>query len=783
MRMRGWVLKSVGFSLVLWVVFHLSSSRAAEPGLQPVTRLEYADLYKQVLASYAGKEEQTRLAQSMRLALVALQLWINTKDMQYQEQALRYLDISLEVPKFDPKNSFKSHPVLHAFGELVFFMKKEGLILPQLKEKLNKIAIDELEVFLKSKDNADNNISLAKLAGWAGLHHYLDGETFPKRAEVEKRLSERWSLLVSTGDLDENASLYDSLGMVYLINAAGLLGKEDDLKKSPGFRRMFERFRDIVSPAGIVPEYGNSYFGYGVVMERVYLLEYAATLYNEPSFLYAARKLYGRPSLLPRIDHFVCAIPLINFKTLDAKPSVPEGSASQVTYRMRRGAEDPLVDKLILRTGLEPGAAMIMMDLYAKGSHAHKEKGPSLAYYEVDGVPLFHNLGRHGVSSAISGNLVWAQAPGQEFPGIWAENKWFTFTIPADLLNRDEQGNYWIDKLISFRNFQELNRSVKFMYLDNLRLEGSKGTLLLDDFDSDKGWDLATNIDFWNLKKVPGIEIEQSPDCTQGEYSQKINWGVVPSGLIIRMYSNNRSFSFSRQDYHSLKLDVKYEGARRPYMWIRNIGEDFELGSQLLRPEIITASSEQRGRDAFGTVQYKHYIEDGAELTRNIALTDEGFLVVCDTLAPAKTMEGWNVGQLWQLYQLKESGSNWYASEDDGEYMVNGKPVRRRMLVKYATEKTICRKIEGAYHNPAPNGRKPTAYFTTGSLIELKDEKPLTMVMVVAPMTPEQDAETAADGISITWKDAANVAVEIRTQGKKRVSLELGVDGKWKIER
>ena len=54
---------------------------------------------------------------------------------------------------------------------------------------------------------------------------------------------------------------------------------------------------------------------------------------------------------------------------------------------------------------------MVFMDLYARGSHAHIEKGPSIAYYEAGQVPLFHNMGRHGTRSPITGNLFWAMPP------------------------------------------------------------------------------------------------------------------------------------------------------------------------------------------------------------------------------------------------------------------------------------------------------------------------------------------------------------------------------------
>ena len=67
---------------------------------------------------------------------------------------------------------------------------------------------------------------------------------------------------------------------------------------------MFERFRDIVSPSGLVPEYGDSFFSTSAcLLDRVYLMEYAAQTYGDPTFLHTARKLYRRPAAeFPGVD-------------------------------------------------------------------------------------------------------------------------------------------------------------------------------------------------------------------------------------------------------------------------------------------------------------------------------------------------------------------------------------------------------------------------------------------------------------------------------------------------
>ena len=80
-----------------------------------------------------------------------------------------------------------------------------------------------------------------RLYGYAGLLKYLEGEDWPQRLRLAKRLETHCDSLFKTGDLDEDASNYDSLGLAHFIDIVRLLGRERELKGSPGFRRVFGR--------------------------------------------------------------------------------------------------------------------------------------------------------------------------------------------------------------------------------------------------------------------------------------------------------------------------------------------------------------------------------------------------------------------------------------------------------------------------------------------------------------------------------------------------------------
>lgn len=104
--------------------------------------------------------------------------------------------------------------------------------------------------------------------------------------------------------------------------------------------------------------------------------------------------------------------------------------------------------------------------------------------------------------------------------------------------------------------------------------------------------------------------------------------------------------------YTHLKLDLKYLG-QRPYMHIRGLGRQVDLGDELLEARAMSASVQQRGRDAYGQIEYDSYVERDTRVTRRLVLTSEGYLVVQDEITAGRSADGWTAGQLWQLYEWK----------------------------------------------------------------------------------------------------------------------------------
>ena len=743
----------------------------------------YVELYKQILASPESRR-RPGFETDAALASVALRLWERTHDEAYRKIVEEEFAKTLSDPKF----SLADFHILHHFGELIWRMKRDSLLTQEQQQQLVGISKKELLNYLKQPDdtalpiaNPLYNIRIAQILGYAGLLKFLEGESFDQFQAVEACLNAYFDLLVKLGNTDEDAENYDSLGLAFAIDLARLMGRENDLK-TPAFRRCFENFRDIVTPSGLLPEYGDAYFSYeDLPMDRVFLMEYAAQLYKDPSFLNALKKMRARPQRgLTKEDHWIRSLSLIgmNDSATGAQPITNQPSQVLLRNAFESNSIALVPDKLILRTGREPGDSMVMMDLYASGSHSHRDKGPSIAYYESSQVPLFHNMGRHGSRSAIKGNICWALPSTDRFPGFWQPGQWFTMSYPVNLITTNNEGKFVLTK-IGLRNFPESNKECKYLSFDNLRLTGPAGTLMVDGFDNSEGWDK-------NLATFTAPV--SSSDKTEGAASQTIVWNQVRTQVIARNLPKPLPAPFTKEQYNQLKLDVKYEGIR-PYILVRGIGAEVELGAYELRPQLKEASVEQRGRDAIGQVIYERYITSDTTLVRRILLTAEGYLLIRDVVTPGPSMNGWNAGQLWQLYTLSAHGDDWFCSEDEGAYPNVSKDsttdTTRRMFVRFVSDTNTSvgfEEMKQQIVDPNPKGRIANSFFTTFSKRKVTSGHPEVFSMVVVPNDPKSmTPEELAKKVTITRLPEGSVETTISI-GTNPVTVHLG-EKDWSVKR
>jgi len=742
----------------------------------------YVQLYEHIFARQEPGAAKMPVHERLWLADVAVRLAQRTGHTTYRDKACSLFTSALPEVAHKPTDFH----ALRGIALVILPLRQAGLITPEQERMLRAMAGNVWKDFLaapegSSAGDADNNIRLAQALSSAALATYFADDRTVDAQPIRQRLEHYWARIKATGDLDEDASNYTGLGMVHCLELAQMLGHTEDLR-APGFRRMFERLRDTVSTTGLVPEFGDGFFHLDRgAFDFLFLCEYAAKLYDDPTYLTVAQRLYDPAAFGKEMpDEWGRAVSLLELKVSTRQPE-PLPAASVVNYRANRTSGHPVADKLILRTGNEPGSAMVFMDLYAAGSHAHPSKGPAVAYYEVDGVPLFHNLGRHRTRSAITGNSFWALEEARTFPGIWKADTWFTMCIPTELLLHDATGAVVVGDHVTLRNFD--NRGTRELCFDNLRLEGPAGVKLLDGFESAQTWHRS-------LTSAPNIKIVTTPDHTQGAAAQSLNWGVLSAGAYTRMLADARNFTFQPEEFDALKVDVKYTGIR-PYLHLRDLCQQIDLGDQALPYDVGSARVAQRGRDAYGEVVFSRYIAADAQLTRRLVLTAEGCLVIHDRWVAGKARPQWTAGQLWQFYALKDRGADWFCGDDDGSFSVpdghgGTKSVTRRMLVKFGagpgTETFVEENVQPCL---APNlkNRPQDRFFTIGSKRTVASGQESSFTLVVVPHDPSCAAARIAAAVRVTDRPDGVEAVLVPPATAATIHVVLFRDGRWDVAR
>ena len=323
------------------------------------------------------------------------------------------------------------------------------------------------------------------------------------------------------------------------------------------------------------------------------------------------------------------------------------------------------------------------------------------------------------------------------------------------------EGRYQVGASLLFRNFR--TPELKYLRLDNLRLEGPKGRVLLDGFESAASWHA-------NVANFPKVKLETSGDRTQGAGSQQVNWSIFGEQFNVRQFEEKslRDTTYRLADYDTVRLDYKFEG-QHPHCNLRNLFERWiDLGDRPLHCEVARAEAGQAGEDAWGRLEFTAYIDRDSRLERRIALTREGALVVVDIFTGGPRTAGWAGGQLWQLYALQEQGEDWFAGESDGAYTLpDGATAERRMLVKYmrSPEVTVAseRVRPPTMHAPKADGSKHREFFTTYAKQPLQSGRQVVAAMVVLPVKPGQAAAPAAQGVSFIPGRAGVITVKIAT--------------------
>ncbi len=621
-----------------------------------------------------------------------------------------------------------------------------------------------LDSFFRPSLNDTHNQIIERAVAMAWAIQYIPDA--PKYNEWVEWTDKIWNKWYADKDLNEDAGDYNGLALRDVIRWAEIAGRTEQLL-DPEVQKMFERYRDQVGPNGAMPEYGDDFYGRSA--DWIYMFEYCANLYCDPTFAYAARKMYdwAQKNGTGVSNYFLSAELFDIIDNLYTGETSLYDQGATVSKRYLPGHNEA-INKVLIRPDKQAGSPYMVLDNGLTGvSHAHVNARGSIIHYEYNNVPLYHSLTRRFVDARYQnvpflmdeetkGYYPFDSAPGnKQNPSRGRSNVWFEDTLSLQDLPAayDDPDQREFDTLC-FRLSKE-SHSLLYYYADNIRLEGPAGTKMLYDFESGSTEPFARN--------------DNPFEVVDGGYESNKALKITVDDSDV-FYNASQKVTFNLKEYDRITWNWKVElpdGAATNNLWScfrltdNDVDEALTTGIavasgygdvyiQLMpeeilnnRTEITNAVAENKGRDSYSEIDMVKFHTDNTTLNRRIVLTEEGYAVIADTMTVGAEADGYTGGPLFTLYNQSESGSNWflqkgekkwYTGADDATGQTNG------MLVKYGVKQGR----EAGSVNPTETKH------TTFVKEKLAAGTPTTFVTVLAPnLDDKKSGQELADSIVI----------------------------------
>lgn len=606
------------------------------------------------------------------------------------------------------------------------------------------------------------NQAFARAAGLA-----LAAKQFPDLPEAagwRAYATDVWNDWYQDRDTTENAAVYNAISLTYIFLLADALDRTRDLQ-DPAVRQMFRRFRDQVTPSGMMPQYGDSgdypwqmFHGWG---NWVAALERAARDARDPTARWAALRMFHaaagyRPlaqrSYAVESTHMVYALAFADqWRDRSIRPEVPQVGSAVLVRREPGNSRAP--DKLILAPSREPGAPFLMAELYSRWHHAHDNQWGSILHYETDGSALLCGLGYHNRAPEHA-NLVLICPANEPFPhktpvvppGVWQEASLATRRLPPMSPSGHESDLRHFDRV----TFRVAEPNPVDLWVDNLRLSGPAGEKVLDDFEQ--------------LHRWHGGQRRLVDDAVQGRHAMRIS--CKPGIQFI--WRDGFNTTFSLRDYDQIKFSWKMTGVHSG--WSNSLLfrmdtslSDYHVPIRQLLAVMDDAQAESRGGDQFGAIRLSKYFTDDTRLTRRLVLLAEGSSIVCDDLEPGPQADGQVGGPLWHLHREPTSGDHWFDVPGPRHLLVWCAPGPERSFGLQTVE------LWGRVRPYTVFARQP-----------LRANQPVRFITVLLPHPGNQTGADLAGQIAVTTDTAGISTVRL---GQKPVRVRIPRDGPCSVER
>jgi len=329
---------------------------------------------------------------------------------QARDALLYYRDWLEELPSgaagSRPEYEDGVPPIEPVFQPVVFIPAVAEIretLAPGELEALVEVVAGGLRPILRFPEWGGHNRAMLRAAGLAlAAQAFPDHADAPGWASLADELAEeswgRWSI--------EDAMMYQSHWLRALILYAGARGKQEEFAGFLQPRAHIQAMVSLLSPLGILPDFGDSHWLMHSQWEWMVNLEWGAGVYRDPAMKWAAERLYRARKDDP-VSGYLGMVAMLGWAWSDetVAPRVPQEGDSAL--------DDLVQKKIVWRTGWGDGDTYALLNYRDEGSygqvsrqylrstlavsaekmhHGHADEG-GFAMLVHDGTLLLHESG------------------------------------------------------------------------------------------------------------------------------------------------------------------------------------------------------------------------------------------------------------------------------------------------------------------------------------------------------------------------------------------------------
>jgi len=279
---------------------------------------------------------------------------------------------------------------------------------PQEAESLAEILADTLRPILRFPEWGGHNRAMLRAAGLAGAAQALPAHPeAPLWRSLADELAEeswgRWSI--------EDAMLYQPHWLRALIRYAEASGRAEALADQIQPRLHLKAMTQLISPLGVLPDFGDSHWQTHSHWEWVACLEWGARVYRDPVMKWAANRIELGPAWQTPSGYEACVSALAHAWCDDSlQPRQPLNRCDAL--------DDLVIKKIVWRSGWERQSAYACLNYRDEGDYGRVARDYLRDTLAVSAEKMHHGHADEGSFSMLThaGTLLLHESGYREQP-------------------------------------------------------------------------------------------------------------------------------------------------------------------------------------------------------------------------------------------------------------------------------------------------------------------------------------------------------------------------------